>query len=62
MIATHGTNTTSAHYTRMGQQECEKIHAATLEILERTGKHINRAALIRDILDHAAGKGWTWGE
>ena len=31
MIATHGLSTTSAHYARMGEQECEKIHAATLE-------------------------------
>lgn len=38
------------------------LDKTALEILERTGKHINRAALIRDILDHAAGKGWTWGE
>ena len=28
---------TSAHYKRMGQAECEKIHVATLEILERVG-------------------------
>jgi trimethylamine--corrinoid protein Co-methyltransferase len=28
---------TSAHYARMGQQECEKIHVASLEILERVG-------------------------
>ena len=27
MIATHGTSMTSAHYARMGQPECEKIHA-----------------------------------
>src|SRR5512143_4049010 len=37
MIETHGLNTTSAHYARMGQQECEKIHLATCEILERVG-------------------------
>ena len=37
MIDTHGTSTTSAHYLRMGHQECEKIHLASLEILERVG-------------------------
>jgi trimethylamine---corrinoid protein Co-methyltransferase len=37
MITTHGTSTTSAHYSRMGQAECEKIHLASLEILEKIG-------------------------
>ncbi len=37
MIETHGTNMTSAHYARMGKAECEKIHLASLEILERVG-------------------------
>jgi trimethylamine--corrinoid protein Co-methyltransferase len=37
MIETHRRNTASAHYTRLGQQECERIHAASLEILERVG-------------------------
>jgi len=37
MIETHGTNTTSAHYSRMGKAECEKIHVASLEVLERIG-------------------------
>ncbi|MBN1180118.1 MAG: trimethylamine methyltransferase family protein, partial [Anaerolineae bacterium] len=37
MIKTHGTHMSSAHYARMGQQEREQIHAASLEILERTG-------------------------
>ena len=41
MIATHGMNMTSAHYARMGEQECAKIHAATLEILERTGVDVH---------------------
>jgi trimethylamine--corrinoid protein Co-methyltransferase len=27
----------SAHYSRMGEQECERIHVASLEILERVG-------------------------
>jgi trimethylamine--corrinoid protein Co-methyltransferase len=37
MIETQGTSMTSAHYARMGQGECEKIHWASLEVLERTG-------------------------
>jgi trimethylamine---corrinoid protein Co-methyltransferase len=49
MIETHGTRTTSAHYHRMGNQECEQIHQGTLEILERIGieVHDDRA---RDLL------------
>ena len=41
MIATHGLSTTSAHYARMGEQECAQIHAATLEILARTGVDVH---------------------
>lgn len=37
MIETHGTSMTSAHYSRMGLEECDKIHKASLEILERIG-------------------------
>jgi trimethylamine--corrinoid protein Co-methyltransferase len=37
LIETHGLSTTSAHYTRMGKPECESIHLASLEILERVG-------------------------
>jgi trimethylamine---corrinoid protein Co-methyltransferase len=37
MIQTHGTSMTSAHYSRMGKEECEKIHEASLEILWRIG-------------------------
>jgi trimethylamine--corrinoid protein Co-methyltransferase len=37
MITTHGVQTQSAHYTRMGEHECEAIHEASLEILQRTG-------------------------
>jgi trimethylamine--corrinoid protein Co-methyltransferase len=32
---------TSAHYARMGRAECEKIHMATLEILERVGVDVH---------------------
>jgi len=41
MIETHRLNTASAHYTRLGQQECERIHAASLEILERVGVDVH---------------------
>jgi trimethylamine---corrinoid protein Co-methyltransferase len=41
MIETHGTRRTSAHYARMGLQECEKIHLASLEILERVGVDVH---------------------
>ena len=41
MIETHGSSMTSAHYARMGQSECEKIHVATLEILERVGVDVH---------------------
>jgi trimethylamine--corrinoid protein Co-methyltransferase len=37
MIETHGRSMTSAHYARMGKEECEKIHMASLEILQRVG-------------------------
>jgi trimethylamine--corrinoid protein Co-methyltransferase len=37
MIETHGLSTTSAHYARLGEQERQKIHQASLEILERVG-------------------------
>ena len=32
---------TSAHYARMSRAECEKIHMATLEILERVGVDVH---------------------
>ena len=41
MIQTHGTSMTSAHYSRLGPQECEKIHMASLEILRRTGVDVH---------------------
>ena len=37
MIRTHGFHMSSAHYARLGQQEREQIHAASLEVLDRTG-------------------------
>jgi len=41
MIETHGLSMTSAHYARLGPQEREKIHMATLEILERVGVDVH---------------------
>jgi trimethylamine--corrinoid protein Co-methyltransferase len=41
MIETHATSMTGAHYARMGRAECEKIHVATLEILERVGVDVH---------------------
>jgi trimethylamine--corrinoid protein Co-methyltransferase len=41
MIKTHGTSLNSALYTRMGDKECEQIHAASLEILERVGVEVH---------------------
>lgn len=46
MIETHGSRTTRrgalrSHYARMGQQECERIHMASLEILERVGVDVH---------------------
>jgi trimethylamine--corrinoid protein Co-methyltransferase len=48
MIETHGKNVTSAHYARMGKGECEKIHMASLEVLECTGieTHDERARIL----------------
>ena len=41
MISTHGSRMTSAHYTRMGEAECRRIHLATLEVLERVGVDVH---------------------
>ena len=41
MIPTGETRMASAHYNRMGHQECDRIHIATLEILERTGVDVH---------------------
>jgi len=41
IIETHGSSMTSAHYSRLGQQECEKVHIATLEILARVGVDVH---------------------
>ena len=41
MISTHGIRMTSAHYARMGDSECRRIHLATLEVLERVGVDVH---------------------
>ncbi|HEY5157979.1 MAG TPA: trimethylamine methyltransferase family protein [Anaerolineales bacterium] len=55
MIQTHGTSMTSAHYSRLGPQECEKIHAASLEILQRVGVDVHDEKA-RDILVKGGAK------
>ena len=55
MIQTHGTSMTSAHYSRLGSQECEKIHAASLEILQRVGVDVHDEKA-RDILVKGGAK------
>ena len=59
MIETHGTSMNNAHYARMGQQECEKIHEASLEILRRTGIDVHDEKA-RQVLQH--GGAWVDGE
>jgi len=41
MITTHGKSITSAYYGRLGKQECEQIHLASLEILEKVGVDVH---------------------
>jgi trimethylamine---corrinoid protein Co-methyltransferase len=41
MIESHGLHMTSAHYARMGRQERERIHVASLEVLERVGVDVH---------------------
>ncbi len=55
MIKTHGTSMTSAHYSRMGRQECEQIHLASIEILERIGIDVHDEKA-RDVLVKAGAK------
>jgi trimethylamine--corrinoid protein Co-methyltransferase len=55
MIETHGRSMTSAHYSRLGPQECEKIHLASLEILERTGVDVHDEKA-RDLLVQSGAK------
>jgi trimethylamine--corrinoid protein Co-methyltransferase len=55
MITTHTTKMASAHYARMGPGECEKIHLASLEILERIGIDVHEEKA-RDILVKGGAK------
>ena len=55
MIETHGLRQTSAHYSRMGPQECERIHAGCLEVLERVGVEVHDERA-RQILVKGGGK------
>ena len=55
MIETYGLSMTSARYARLGEQECEKIHLATLEILERVGVEVHDEKA-RDLLVRAGAR------
>ena len=51
MIETHSLRQTSTLYSRLGPQECERIHHASLEVLERVGIEVHderaRALLVK---------------
>lgn len=55
MIKTHATSIASAYFSRLGEQECEQIHCASLEVLERIGieTHSEKA---RDLLQKAGAR------
>ena len=55
MIETHRVNTANAQYYRMGDQECEKIHQASLEILERIGVDVHDESA-RELLKYGGAK------
>jgi trimethylamine--corrinoid protein Co-methyltransferase len=48
----------SAHYARMGHDECDRIHIATLEILERTGVDVHDERARRILVE---GGAWADG-
>jgi trimethylamine:corrinoid methyltransferase-like protein len=54
MISTHENRMTSAQYARMGHAECERIHMATLEILERTGVDVHDEKARKILVDGGA--------
>jgi len=54
MIQTHGTSMTSAHYSRLGPQECEKIHMASLEILTRIGIDVHDEKALEILVKNGA--------
>jgi len=41
VIETHGQRMSGAHYSRLGQQECDKIHRASIEFLEHIGVEVH---------------------
>ncbi|MBN1992050.1 MAG: trimethylamine methyltransferase family protein [Anaerolineae bacterium] len=55
MIETHGSQMTSAICARMGLQECEQIHQASLEILQRVGIEV-RDEKARELLVKGGAK------
>jgi trimethylamine--corrinoid protein Co-methyltransferase len=54
MIPTHETHMASSHYARMGTEECDRIHIATLEILERTGVDVHNEHARKILADGGA--------
>ena len=55
MIETQGQRQTSAHYTRLGPQECERIHWGCLELLEQVGVDVHDEEA-RDLLIKGGAK------
>lgn len=55
MIQTRGLRQTSAYFSRLGPQECDRIHAGILEILERVGIEVHDEKA-RQILVKGGGK------
>jgi len=54
MIEIHGMSMTSVHFTRMGVEECKKIHLASLEILERIGVDVHDEKARQILVDGGA--------
>lgn len=54
MPSTHGWRQSNAKYTRMPSQVCERIHMASLEILERVGIDVHSKEAREVLGDHGA--------
>jgi trimethylamine:corrinoid methyltransferase-like protein len=54
MIETHGRSMTSAHYARMGSEECARIHQASLEILWRIGVDVHDEKALKILVEGGA--------
>ena len=54
MIETHSQSINNAHYARMGHEECDKIHKASLEILERIGIDVHDEKARQILVDGGA--------